>query len=805
MRHDLRLALRRLGATPIFAVAAVLVLAVGIAVPTVLVSVMNGLLMSTQGVKAPHELLRVSWHSRQNPTYRAGFTYGEYASLQDFRNVLERTLAHHPFRRPITIGAEARIVVGEFVSDSYFEALGVRAEIGRVFGPVDSSSAEPIVVISHRLFRTALGGDTSAIGSSVRIGPNSFTVVGVADRAFAGLTMPGIVQVDAWVPLRMARVASHDASSVDPASRVLEVYARPNERVLPTYWAGAAAGIEGALREADAAIPDELALEIRPLGHTGLGESAKAGSVAAVAALVLVSIVMLIACANLGGLLLTRGLARSNEVAVRIAIGATRLHLVRQFMFEPLVIALAAAVLSILVAQAVVAFAEHLMPAATVGGIALEIRPTVDVGVAAATLILGIVAAAVCGILPALRVSRPDIRSGLTGEIATSEGSTRLFTLRNGLVCFQIAASTGLLILGFVSMGGFFSTSSAVGTVDEQDVALSEVELSLHYQDVEQRHEFVRRLRSQVKHVDPAARLGFGSQLPMNAPAQALVPEGWTESVRASVIAADAGFLRLMGLPILQGREFQSSDEEVPHGAVLVSRSFAERYWAGQSPISKRISFGQQDGAFEVVGVIADVSDAAHDLAAVYVPLASRALNRILIVSEGAGSVVHAAGVHRAAVRAVDENVALVENTSLRAYLERAALPYKSTATVVLALATVALALALCGVQGTVQYLVSQQKREFGIRMAMGATSWAITSMVLWLMLRVVVLGVASGVILGIGLSRALQAWAGGAFLMTWGSLTAPPLLLVVVVLVTGFFPARSASRLDPLVTLKSL
>jgi putative ABC transport system permease protein len=698
----------------------------------------------------------------------------------------------------VTGGGEAERVEGLFVSADLFPTLGVQPALGRAFSAEeDKAGAEPVVVLGHGLWQRRFGGDPGVVGKPLVVAGQPMTVIGVMPAGFE--FQQGR---DLWLPLAQNPIVGRGGRMV----RFLSVVGR----LAP------GATVEGARAEV-AEIARRLA-EQHPEANTGLGATIVplheqvVGKVrpAFLMLLAAVGFVVLIACANVANLLLTRASARQREIAVRLAMGASRWRVARQLLTESLLLAALGGVAGLLLAiwgvDLLLALAPANLPRVAEVGI--------DARVLAATALVTLSTGLIFGLAPALQGMRLDLTRALKDGERGADGSGR--RLRSLLVVSEIAVALTLLIgSGLLVRSLVRVVNEDPGFDTERVLTVSLILPSPKYDERQARAAYWERLEGELASLPGVEAVGAVTRLPLLSGdiTSALTVEGRAvaagEEPEVDFRRASAGYFATMGIPLLDGRALTDADGRSEQAFGVVNEAMASRFWPGESAVGKRVKLGpnpdQQDW-ITVAGVVGNVRHSALDVAPrpeVYLNYHTSPLSSPIVVVKASGDPAGVAAAVRARVREVDAEVP-VFNVSTTGELASRSVAQRRFSTVLLgAFAAVALAMAVLGLYGVMSYTVVRQTREFGIRMALGAEARDVVGLVLRRSLRIAVAGVAAGLVASLALSRLVSGLLYGVSATDGWTYVAMASLLAVTAIAASLVPAWRASRVDPAVALR--
>jgi ABC-type antimicrobial peptide transport system permease subunit len=818
---DIRFAIRSLLKRRSFTAIAVLTLALGIGACTAIFSVVDGVLLRSLPYPEAERLVELR---EVNAAGRPiSFAEPNFLDVRDRSQTLEGVAEYSGGRTTITGGSEPVRAITSRVSGDFFRVLATQPFLGRTFAREESKpGGVPVAVISYDFWRRVLGGKTDLTGTTLRISDKGFTVVGVMPPGFG---FPYNSEV--WIPREISVAeTSRSAHNWHVVARVLPAIKIEQARAEVST-------IGKQLKQEHGKDMDAVDFALIPL------QEDLVGNVRGVLMMILVAVVflLLVACANVANLLLAQVSARQREFAVRSALGATRLHLARQFITENLLLTLAAGALGVLLSfwgvDLLIGLNRQSLPRVNEIG--------VDVRAIAFTLGLCLLVAVVLGLVPLLRFSSRDLEGSLreTGQGRSGQAGQRL---RSVLVVAQMALTLILLVAaGLVAKSFYRLLRIDPGFRTESAVAM---ELNLprisstekQYQDFMQAYQrlkehgiapdttvqlsaeeerqrlFQEQLLDQLGELPGVSAAGTISLLPLRGDG----PDGTffinnnpAKSGSADFRLASAGYFAAMGIPVRRGRTFDRSDQPNSPPAALISESMAGKYWPNENPIGQTIQFGNMDGdlrLLHVVGVVGDVHDRGVDTATsptVYANSRQRPPSSSMSVVVSA-RVAPAALVTsmRQVVRSLDSQLPVNFKTLDQVF--SSSLDQRRFSMVIFSVfGAVALLLAAMGIYGVTSYAVAQRTQEIGIRMALGARMSDVLKLVLRSGMSLALIGAALGVAGAFATTRVMSSLLFGVAPTDLATFTAVVVVLVVVAFVACYIPARRATKVDPLVALR--
>ncbi len=826
---DVRLALPTILQSPLFASVAILSLSLGIGANTAIFTIMDQLMLRALPIKDPGQIAMVYQYSSNMGTNigERVNSYPLYRDIQQKASVFQGVLCRRLIATSVTVDNETDRVDAEMVSGNYFTTLGVQAAAGRVFNSQDDDRVylgHPVVVLAYDYWVTRFSKDPSVIGRRILVNHYPMTVVGVSAAGFAGLDPAVSPQIR--VPILMKPVVMPGWSFIDLEDRRckwVQVFARLKPGFTPQSAQRQLQPLYEQIRAYELTLPAardwspfEQAQFMRGRIHvekaaTGYSDLRNNFSRALVVLMYMVGLVLLIACANVANLLIGRAFARQKEIAIRLAMGATRGMLVRQLLLESLLLSLAGAVVGIAVAFALTQALLALIPAESSH---LLIKASPDVRTLLFTLALMFLTSIVFGLLPAIRASRPDIWTTLKDVVGSISGGRGSILLRKGLVAAQVALSF-LLLFGaglFVrSLQNLESTPT--GFHDLNSLVTFQIAPALSGYDGPRAMQFYQDLLHDIRAL-PAMQQASLSQIPVlhgfewdaAVAVEDHVPEE-REDMHAYINGVFPGYFETMGIPILKGRDFDRRDINSDAQVAIVNQAFAGHFFGRESPVGRHLGMGGGTHVkldVEIVGVVAD---------SLYEGPREGVHRQVFLPDYGNGAAVFyvrtslgpeaASKALRSAVRKLDPAMPVFEVKTVTRQMNEGLLTERLIAMLSAGFGLLATLLASIGLYGVMAFTVARRTKEMGVRLAMGATQGS----VIWLVLREVwILGVAG---LLIGIPAALGA---GAYVSTqlYGIKATDPwigvataLLLLLVASAAGLVPALRASRVDPLWALR--
>ena len=811
--QDLRYGARMLLKRPGFTLMAILTLSLGIGANTAIFSVVNGALLRPPAIARPERLLRILKRSE-----------GNLFSLQNYRDLAAETpsfstlAAYCGSQMILKRGDSMERVYGEFVTGNFFPALEVRPVLGRTFGTEadDATVASPVVVLSHGLWRRSFGSDPEIVGKVIILNGRQFTVTGVMPEGFRG-TWPIGIAPELWAPLMPPQLQMGADFFGDRNLESVNVFGRLKPEASPTQAQAEVSLMSKRLAKTYPALDPDANQDLEgsrvyPIDKLP-GMITRVLSVFLGLVTVIAGLLLLLVCANVANLLLSRALLRRQEVAIRLALGAGRSRLIRQLLTESAMLSLAGGAVGCLLAFWTTFLLRSIHPPTS---IPLEINATLDSRAMVFTLAVSTVAGILFGLAPAWHATKFDLVSMLKDDRRGAGGKAARFSLRNLLVVSQVTISLVLLICA----GLFTRSLQNVNNVDpgfETERALTvPLDLEVIKYDETRGRLFYQRLLDQLRGVPGVQQVSLAEIIPLTDRLRGArisvegndAPVGDSQSFLFNTVGPR--YFETMGIPLLAGREFSSQDDKRAAPVVIINETMARRFWSGpQFALGRRVRLMEKDNVLspyhEVVGVVKDIkyrSLREESRAFFYVPALQHYRQQMALHVRTAGDPNLLRGDVRDRILALDKNL-LVEVATMRENMAMAFLPARVAATVLGLVGIFGLSLAVVGIYGVVSYAVSQRRGEIGLRMALGAESRDILRLIIGQGLKFTLIGVGLGAILALALTRFLSRFLIGVSAADPLTYLAVPLLLTCVALLACWIPARRATKVDPMIALR--
>ena len=817
--QDLRYAARTFLKAPGFTLIAVLSIALGIAANTSIFTLVNAVLFKPMPVPHPEQLVAL-YTTEPNSRYPGEFSYPDYRDYRDHNEVFSELFVH--YGTPVSMknsGDKAELIWGELVTGNYFTGLGVTPAAGRVFSPDDdrAEGGNPVTILSHSFWQRRFGGDPNILGKAVRLNGHDFTVIGVARQGFSGTRFVGFIP-DVWVPLTMHTqiVADSKGWLENRGGQSFNVNGRLKPGVTIEQATAAMNTYAQQLAEAYPKTNANISIGMVPGGSKTQPALTLLGYIPIVAGLMMgiVGLVLLIACANVANLLLARASVRRREIAIRLALGAGRRRLVRQLLTESVLLSLIGGGLGLLLAQWFNALVPLANPQLDFATIDFSYDLALDQRVLGFTLLLSALTGVIFGLLPALQASRTDLVTTLKGEGPAVTSGMRRLSLRNLLVVAQVALSLMLLI----SAGLFIRSTRNVQEMspgfESKRIMLASVDVGLHGYNEAKGRSFFKQIAERVKSLPGVEAASFAGPLPLDAysngarlTVEGYVPSYENERISVSYSIVGPDYFQAMDTPIVEGRGFNEHDDQTAPSVVVVNETLARRFWPNESPIGKRLQLGSAKSPYrEVVGVAKDgkyflLGEPPTEY--LFVPHSQNYEGKMTLIARSSGDPENLAEAIRQEVASLDSELPVYGVKTMPKFLDRILSGPKSIAALATIFGVVALLMAAVGLYGVMSYSVAHRTREVGIRMALGASSGNVLSLVLREGLILVCAGVGIGLVAAAAVSRLLESFLYGISTTDAVTFVTIPFVLALVALVASYVPARRATKVDPMVALR--
>jgi macrolide transport system ATP-binding/permease protein len=806
--QDVRFGLRMLRKRPGFTLIAVLTLALGIGANTAIFSLVNAALLRPLPIAQPERFVALSntVTGRLFPT----FSYPNYKDIQARTDVFSGLIAYRFVPLSLSHDGINERLWGYAVTGNYFEVLGLRATLGRLISLEDDRTrgAHPVTVISHQCWQARFGGNPSVIGKEVIVNGRNYSIIGVAPPGFIGTEI--IAAPEMWFPMMMQAQLEMGNDWLDKRG-VENIFVQGNLKP-DVSGEQAQAALDAVAAQLAREFPDDnegrRVLVTQPGFMNGSMRTPVLGFASVL--MVVVGLVLLLACANLANLLLARATERRREMAVRLAMGAGRFRLIRQLLIESILLACGGGTLGCLLAWWLTGLtARYKPPIDAPANFALQL----DQRVLLFAFLLSLVTGVAFGLLPALQATKTNLVSALKDDASFS--TYRSSWLKNGLIALQVALSLVLLIGGGLMVRALQQAETIpLGFVPQNAISVS-FDLRLQGYEAAQGREAEKRLLENVRALPGVKAAGIADIVPvdLHISSSPIFIEGQSlertvSTPRALSNRVSPGYFAAMQTRIVQGREFTEQDNEQSPRVVIVNETFARRFWPRESALHKRFRRGSANAPLlEIIGVAQDGKYAGlneEPQPFIFRPLwQSELSSSSLIVRAETDPQTLIAAVRRE-LQQLDPRLPIAGTKTMTEQLSFALLPARLAASVLGGFGLLALALAAIGLYGVMAYSVAQRTREIGIRLALGAQVKDIHKLIIGQGLKLALIGVGIGFAISLAVMRLMKKFLFGVSATDPLTFVAIGGLLVVVAFLACYLPARRATKVDPLIALRT-
>jgi predicted permease len=819
--QDIRFALRILIKSPGFSAIAILSLALGIGANTTIFTVVNAILLNPLPVKQISRVVQVDTVDTKTRVTAANVTKlgMSYPNCQDYARNSKVFSGLSCIAGPLPLtwsgGTEPKQIFGQMVSANYFDVLGLRPAAGRLFMPDEDTKlgGNNVVVLSYSLWVNKFGSDPNVVNKTLTLNATSYSIVGVAPRGFKGaFTFGNAEQV--WLPVSMY-------------PQVLAGFFKDNfndRRFLATAVIGrlkdgvslgeAEASLKTLASSLEREFPKDNAsrsVALTPLAEAAVGVNNRNQFVLIGGFMMaIVGLVLLIACANLANLLLAQSAGRQKEIGLRAALGASQVRMARQLLTESMVLAILSGVVGLAIAYAGRAVLWSFRPPFILDG---DVDLSFDSHVLFFTLGVALLTAVTIGLAPAVKVAKPNLIEALNvGGRGGTVGWTRS-PLRSLLVVTEIA----LALVALIGAGLFVRSMQSAQRIDpgfeSKKLFVFAFDLgALHY-DEGRGQQYFRVAIDRAKAVPGVESATIASNFPLGGGlGRTVFPEGQDEAsgyrgTLTQLNDVDTNFFRTLRIPLVGGRDFTDADSKNTHPVAIISEAMANQFWPGQNAVGKRFHFFGEPQLREVVGVVRNtvvnaIGEDPQPLA--YLPLTQDFAPAATMQVRTSGSPESVIAAVRSQVQSLDANLALTNLNTIEELIDQGLWAPRVGAGLLAVFGALALLLAIVGVYGVLSYSVSQQTREIGIRMAMGARTASVLSLVVKQGMRLALVGLALGLVIAFAGMRLLSSLLFGVSAHDPATFAGVSLILATAAILGCYVPARRAAKINPISALRS-
>ncbi|MBZ5591429.1 MAG: ABC transporter permease [Acidobacteriia bacterium] len=813
---DIRYAARVLRKSPGFTLVVALSLALGIGANTSVFSMVNAYFLRPMPVDQPDQLVAIYFTSPARwGRDIAGFSYPDLLDYRRADTGLTELMGSSGIPLSMTDGEKPELIWGEIVTGNFFSGLGLHPVLGRGFLPDEASAPgqKPVCVLNYNFWRQHFQSDPNIIGRTIRINSHPFTVVGVAPWGFIGTRLFTFVP-DVWIPLTMQQTIAPDFGNYMEGrdNRWIELRGRLKPGVTKEQAAAAMNVVASRLAGEYPQTNKDLRVNIIPGGTRNQPVFEALGVISATTAIMfgVVGLVLLIACANVANLMLARAANRAREMAIRIAVGATRARLLRQLLTESVLLSLLGAAAGIILALLFNDLLKGFYPALDFQTADIDYESRLDPRMFVFSFLLSLVAAVLFGLVPALRASKVDQAAAMKGEQGTPVGGVRGLTRGNLLVTAQVALSCVLLISGGLFLRSMQFARNVNPGFDRTGLQMFSVDLGMQGYNEQRGRLFQKSMVERLKTLPGVESASLAYPLPLDAynedysvRVEGNTPRLDNESNMAGVSRVGPHYFETIGTRLVAGRPIDERDTESSRPVAVINETMARRYW--QSPekaLRRRFAIGKDSPWIEVAGVARDgkyLTFGENPVRYFFLPFAQQYGGRVTFLvrsKQGPDSLMAAI---RQEVKGLDASLPIFGVRTMPQFLNRIVSVYDMGASLVGTFAVAALLLAAVGIYGVLHFAVTRRTREIGIRMALGAARGDVVRLILVRSMAFagagLVLGIAGAVAAG-RLTGTILAGVTGTDPLTF---LAVAVLFGLVALVASAIPAWRASRIDPM------
>jgi putative ABC transport system permease protein len=801
--QDVRFGLRMIMKKPGVSIIAVVALALGIGANTAIFSVVNTVLLRPLPYKDPGRIVFVFWRAPKLSDEDFPASAPDFLDWRAQNTVFERMAAISGESFNLTGAGEPERIQSASVSADLFPLLGVNPARGRAFtAEEEQQGREHVVIMGYELWQRRFGGNPNLVGQSITLNGEPYTVVGIMGRDFH--FPEGVERIDLWIPL------SFKPEILDKRGhRYLFVVGRLKEGVSFQQAQVEMNALAARMAQAYPGTNTDWSVKLQTL-HDALTEDV---STALFVLLGAVGFVLLIACANVANLQLARAAARQREVAIRLALGASRLRLVRQFLIESTLLSLIGGAAGLLLAvwgldALRLTLPEDLPRLEQIG---------IDMPVLFFTLTVSIATGILLGLVPALQATKPDLIEALKEGSQSVAGGRHRNRVRSLLVIVEVALALVLLIGAGLMMKSFWRLRDVRPGFDPHNLLTMQITLpEAKYEEGAEQANFFRELVQRVETIPGVLSVGYSTDPPLTDDSRGdLTIEGQPprapgDEQTATYGGVSPGYFKAMGIPLIKGRTFSNEDREDSERVVVVSSFFASRFFPGQDPIGKRIKQGGEDDDSEwmtIVGVVGDIHHYGLSAAVsseMYMPFAQAPEPEItLVVRSAAGNPSSLLPAIKHEVEAIDKDQPIFGAVTMERLLSDSVASQRLSVTLLGLFAGLAFLLACVGIYGVISYTVTQRTHEIGVRIALGAGTRDILRLVVGHGMIMVAIGLGVGLLASFALTRVMSSLLFNVSTTDPATFILVSLLLALVSFLASYIPARRATRVDPMIALR--
>jgi macrolide transport system ATP-binding/permease protein len=805
---DIRYSIRSLLKNPGLTVAAVLSLGLGIGANTTIFTWVQAVLFRPIPVAADPGTLRIAAMENREGQSRS-WSYPNFIDFRDRTTMLD-VVAQDDQTYSIAVDDSAERAWGGLVSGNYFEVMGLRPAAGRFFTAKDdvTPGGHPVAVLSYAYWQRRFAGDQAIVGKQVTINNTPITIIGVAPEGFIGSFLG--VSSSAWVPMAMQKEMMGGDRMNQRGNGWFQSIVRLKPGVSQAQAQAEATSIMAQLEQEHRNFNDGRRLRIVQTWEAPFGAQTVLAPLLGVLS-ILVALVLVIACANVANLLLSKAVSRRREVAVRLSLGASRMRLIRQLLTESLLLDVAAGTVGVVMAywtmDVIMAFVPPVdMP--------IDLGLRMDATTLLFALAVSVVTGLVFGLAPALQASGSETIHALKEEGRSGGGGRTSGRLRNALVVAQVAVCLVLLVAATLFLRSFIAAQSLSPGFNPDHMVTASMDLFPSGYTGERNREFQRRAIEAVSAVPGVQAAAFGNRMPLGFGGNnstSIGVEGYVprenEEIVINYTTVGPKYFETMAIAVRQGREYAANEPD-PQRIIVINEAMARRYWPKGNALGGQVRLGGQTIA-EVIGVVADSKYSSineRPLPQVFFPLARSEASTLRLFVRTAGDPSPMVAEIRNAIRSIDPALPLYDARTMTEHMQVAVFAQKMAANLLGAMGVLALLLAAIGLYGVMAYAVSQRTQELGIRLALGASPGSLLHMIVGQGMKLTTIGVVIGLALALGAFGsigAVRTLLPGISPLDPITFVAVPIVLGLIAFLASWIPGRRAGKVDPLVALR--
>jgi len=805
---DIRYSFRSLLKNPGLTLAAILSLGLGIGANTTIFTWVQAVLFRPIPLAADPSSIRIAAMENREGQSRS-WSYPNFVDFRDRTKMLD-VVAQDDQTFSIAVDDTAERAWGALVSGNYFEVMGIRPAAGRFFTAKDdvTPGGHPVAVLSYANWQRRFAGDPAVIGKQVTINNTPITIIGVAPEGFIGSFLG--VSSAAWVPMAMQKEMMGGDRMNQRGNGWFQSIVRLKPGVSQEQAQAEASAIMAQLEQEYRDFNEGRRLRIVQTWEAPFGAGTVLAPLLGVLS-VLVALVLVIACANVANLLLSKAVSRRREVAVRLSLGASRTRLIRQLLTESFLLAIVAGTTGVVMAywtmDVIMAFVPPVdMP--------IDLGLRMDTTTLLFALGVSMVTGLIFGLAPALQASSNQTINALKEEGRSGSGGRTTGRLRNALVVAQVAVCLVLLVGATLFLRSFIAAQSLSPGFDASHVVTASMDMFPSGYTGDRHREFQRRALEAVQAIPGVQSASFGSRLPLGfggnnsttVGVEGYVPRE-NEEIVINYSTVGPNYFETMGIPIRQGREYNDTDTLQSPRTLVINETMAKRYWPEGKALGGKIRLGQN--LAEVVGIVADSKYSSineRPLAQLFFPMARSEVSTLRLFVKAAGDPGPIVAEVRNAIRGIDATLPVYDARTLNEHMQIAVFAQRMAANLLGAMGVLALLLAAIGLYGVMAYAVSQRTQELGIRLALGASPGSLLGMIVGQGMKLTMIGLAIGLAIALGAFGsigAVRSLLPGISPMDPITFVTVPIVLGSIALLASWIPGRRAGKVDPLVALR--